>query len=383
MSLFIKSFQLFIIYLVIVVLSACTGNTKLENFKTAADAKYQNEGEGRLWAQASLIDKSLRKSNKLLNDPNTDAYLQEIMDEVFPEFSGKIQIKAVNLPSFNAFALPNGSIYIHVGLLARLENEAQLASILAHEGIHFVNRHGAKQRNKRRTNENIAATLSFVFTPIFSNLALASSVAGYSQTLEFEADNEGFKRLVSAGYNPHESVKVFQFLADEIKINKDNEPYFFATHPRLVERISSFKKLSQEYANQGKENTDLFLQRTFKARMAGLSSDLEHGRYENLIHLLNQSNAQTRYQGKHLYYLGEAYRRRGKEGDLNLALENYLESTKQNKEQLDAYKGLGLVYRQLGKKEEAILAFENYLSINSEANDRGFIESYIKQLLDK
>ena len=67
-----------------------------------------------------------------------------------------IRVRIVDSPSLNAFALPNGSIYINTGMLTRLDNEAQLATVLAHEGVHFTHKHSWQQRRKHRMRSTLA-----------------------------------------------------------------------------------------------------------------------------------------------------------------------------------------------------------------------------------
>src|SRR2546426_7325972 len=68
-------------------------------------------------------------------------------------------------PTLNAFAMPNGRIYVHSGLLSRLDNEAQLATILGHEMTHVTSRH-ALRFTRDATNKQI----------LFTVLAVAASI---------------------------------------------------------------------------------------------------------------------------------------------------------------------------------------------------------------
>ena len=97
-----------------------------------------------------------------------------------------MHVRIYDSTELNAFALPNGSIYFNIGLLARIENEAQLATILAHEAAHFIEKHSFRQRV---SSKNYAA---FAVSGIpFSRLVAVSSISGFSQDLEREADKKG------------------------------------------------------------------------------------------------------------------------------------------------------------------------------------------------
>src|SRR3990172_11242273 len=96
-------------------------------FKPEAD-------ERQLWAQAEREEEKLLKRVKVYDDPLLEEYLGRVGDRLLPA-----QVKAaggpgvrfggLSDPTLNAFAMPNRRIYVHTGLLARLDNEAQLAMI--------------------------------------------------------------------------------------------------------------------------------------------------------------------------------------------------------------------------------------------------------------
>src|SRR3989454_6108409 len=97
--------------------------------------------ELRLWAQAEKEEEQLQKKTKPYDDPLLDEYLGKIGDKLLPD-----EVRAAGGPGFrfgvmsdptlNAFAMPNGRIYVHSGLLSRLDNEAPLATILGPETTH-------------------------------------------------------------------------------------------------------------------------------------------------------------------------------------------------------------------------------------------------------
>ena len=107
---------------------------ELPPWASAADFRELAPGEKSLWQEADEFDRALAHAGKVNPDPALNAYLQGIMDRLYPEFGGRLRVRPLNAQQINAFALPNGSIYVNSGLIARFENEAQLATVLAHEG---------------------------------------------------------------------------------------------------------------------------------------------------------------------------------------------------------------------------------------------------------
>src|SRR5210317_1520757 len=114
--------------------------------KSGADTKSLTPEETRLWHSAEELDDQFRKAGYIYDDAVLQSYLEAVMHKLYPEYVGSITVRIVDSPSLNAFALPNGSIYINTGMLSRLDNEAQVATILAHEGVHFTHKHSWQQR---------------------------------------------------------------------------------------------------------------------------------------------------------------------------------------------------------------------------------------------
>ena len=119
-----------------VLLGGCN-TLPVRSLTSASDARAANDEEGRVWVAAEDFDLALERQDALYPDPALQTYVQSVGDHLFPEFRGVVRYQVLNSPDLNAFALGNGSIYINSGMLARLDNEAQLATILAHEVTHF------------------------------------------------------------------------------------------------------------------------------------------------------------------------------------------------------------------------------------------------------
>lgn len=106
--------------------------------------------ETSLWHEADEFDQALARASKINSDPALTVYLQGIMDRLYPEFKGRLRVHLLNAQHINAFALPNGSVYVNAGLIARFQNEAQLATVMAHEGAHFTHRHSLQQAEQAK-----------------------------------------------------------------------------------------------------------------------------------------------------------------------------------------------------------------------------------------
>ena len=151
----------------------------------------------------------------------------------------KYKVTILNAPAINAFALPNGQLYITRGLVALANDKAELASVLAHEMGHVIARHAAIREEQAKQ----AAIISHVVNDVLSDpqmgaLALAKSkltLASFSRAQEFEADGIGVGISARAGFDPFGASR---FLTD-MQRNADLKAAGGNTDPRALDFLSS------------------------------------------------------------------------------------------------------------------------------------------------
>ncbi len=348
-------------------------------WQQAVNPENLTRDEKNLWADADGFDKAMVRSGKLRKDPALTAYVQGIMDRLYPDFGGELQVHAINSGQLNAFALPNGSVYINTGLLARLQNEAQLATVLAHEGAHFVNRHSFQQSEQVKSMSTLALVVGMAGVPLVGDIVALSSMMGFSREHETEADNIGYKRLVAAGYSAKEAPKTFEHLIADIKALEIEEPFFFASHPKLQERVDNFRELSKDAAD-GEIGYESYVPAIRNVRLFTLQEDLEAYRFKQLILVLSDADRRREYPPEAGYFLGEAYRLRNKEGDLELAAGEYTLSIELAPGFAPPYRSLGLLHYKQGEKTLAVPLFKRYLELAPAAPDREYVETYLKDI---
>ena len=145
---------------------------------------------------------------------------------------------AVDHNSVNASALPGGYIFITKGMLQKLQTEAQLAAILAHETSHVVARDTSNAiSNQIGLGLLLAAAASGTNSRgALTAAQLAQQIIGlqYSKKDEREADLAGMDYMVAAGYNPYGMVETMQMLQQN---QKDRVVEFLSTHPSPQNRL--------------------------------------------------------------------------------------------------------------------------------------------------
>jgi len=160
----------------------------------ADDAEFSpHQDEERLWATANRLERHLELEQPFYEDPRLDSYLAEVTEKLIPEPMQKAElkprIKVLRSPSVNAFILPNGAMYITAGLLARIKNEAQLATILSHELGHYMNRHALKESRNTQNKEKAASLMGLLLGGGLGHEATQvwtmASTSGYSRELRW------------------------------------------------------------------------------------------------------------------------------------------------------------------------------------------------------
>ncbi len=355
------------------------------------------EDERRMWTQVADAQKDLEASGVLYRDRELDAYLNGVARRLAPADVQQVipfRISVIQNPKLNAFALPNGGIYVHSGMLARLDNEAQLATVLAHEMTHATHRHAVRGQRDLKSKAAAAAVLNVTFggVPIvgplatmFGNLGTTAAITGYSRDLEREADVVGLALAVKAGYDPTEAPTVFEELKREVEAEKIEEPFFYSTHPRLEERIETYRDLlATEYrgARGGATNARAFLERTAGAILDTATQELKAGRFAVAERLAAKYGGVRRQDPRGAYTLGEVARQRGGEGDPQRAIEHYRKAIALDATYPDPNRSLGLVHFKRGEKRLARRFLETYLRLAPKAADRAYVQETIRLCAD-
>jgi beta-barrel assembly-enhancing protease len=389
---------------------------------------YQPEAdEKQLWSDAEKEEEKLAKLAKSWGDPLLEEYLSGVAAKLVPEEARQagapaVRIAVVKDPTLNAFSMPNGKVYIHTGLLSRLENESQLAMILGHELTHVTNRHALKfnrdPRNKPIffTMAGIAAALggagaagqqqgqgnyvsaevlrstSSVFLGLGLRLAFIAAVNGFGHDLEREADREGMERMVAAGYDPREAPRVFELLRDDHGDGGRLENFFFGNHPQLDERIANTRELLKTHprprdAGALAASAEDFTLRTRTVVRENAALDIRAGRFGLAKAQLDRVlSLAPRDPTTHLYF-GDLYRLQAQRANaadkpllLGQAREAYERAAQLDATFPDPFRQLGLLYYQSKDPEKAKGAFRTYLSLKPDAPDARRIKEYLVEL---
>ena len=225
------------------LLASCASNpTGGTNFVLMSEKKELEVGK-------EEADKLL-KNTPIYHDAKLEAYVNKVGQKLAavsdrPNLTYHFTI--IDSPDINAFALPGGYVYVNRGLLAYINNEAQLAAVMGHEIGHITARHAVRQQTAAQTSKILSAAV-VIATGVSSlgdtaNLFGGALISGYGREMELEADELGAEYIYRAGYDPNAVIDVIEVLKSHEDFMKKTQGSgssyhgLFATHPRNDTRL--------------------------------------------------------------------------------------------------------------------------------------------------
>lgn len=305
------------------------------------------------------IRQSVRGRLKFIEDPEIELYVDRIGRRLLDAVGNTrypYRFFVVEDGSTNAFAVPGGNIFLHSGLIQRVESTDELASVVAHEIVHVHARHFAALAAPDETV--LLGMLGVFLAPVLGPAVLAAPVVSMTRQLEFsrqmeeQADNLGVGYLARAGYDPQAAVDFMEKLYREKLLNPVGTPTYLMSHPLTEQRI----------ANMAASIRGLGLTRP---RFKG-ADDIE--RLKLLIELRSEPNAVVERRKKAhekdpeaaapAYLLGAAYAATGRWRAARDLLER---AARLDPALPSVHRDLGRAYSRTGEPAKAHAAFEAML----------------------
>ena len=213
----------------------------------------------------------MKEQTPLSKDKFTNSYVNCVADAITRETGSSYQweVNVFNDEAINAFALPGGKIGVYTGILQVASTQDQLAAVIGHEVAHVLANHG-----NERVSVAFAADSGLKMAQILAGaptqqkaqllglLGLGAQVGvllPYGRTQESEADILGLEYMAKAGFDPRQSVTLWQNMA---KVGGKKPPELLSTHPSNATRIKelnsrmepAMKLYKQARANNKKPN---------------------------------------------------------------------------------------------------------------------------------
>ena len=197
--------------------------------------------------------REILKKEKISKDPRLNSMVQRVGKNIANAAKRddyKWEFYVIDKDILNAFCLPGGKIFVYTGLFKAVENDDQLAVVMAHEVAHALARHGAERVSMvqlAQVGQVVGGAVlqgskyGNIFNAAYGLGAQFGVILPYSRTFEYESDEIGLYLMTNAGYDPNESIRFWQNMK---KLKKGaNPPAFLSTHPADNDRIARLKKL--------------------------------------------------------------------------------------------------------------------------------------------
>ncbi len=223
------------------VLALCAGGCSLP---LASESEMNTQGDAEF--------QKMRNQIPISTDARQRAYVNCVANAIIRELPPPYvvqdwEIEVFDSEEVNAFALPGGNMGIFAGMFKVAENQDQLAAVIGHEIAHVTEQHALKRYNREATTRigviGVAAATGTgqAGADLLGMAAQVGLSLPFSRSEEAEADTVGLRYMAAAGFDPRQSVPLWQNMK---KKNKLGPPEFLSTHPspdnRIDELIAQF-----------------------------------------------------------------------------------------------------------------------------------------------
>ncbi|MEY3787395.1 MAG: hypothetical protein RLZ75_1602 [Pseudomonadota bacterium] len=225
------------------LLSACiTSPTGRSQFVFMPDAQVNQMG-------LDAFD-TLKKEKKISNNSQYNQLASCISKAIVSEQAGSWEVVVFEDKSPNAFALPSNKIGVHTGMLTLVDNQDQLAAVIGHEVGHVLAKHSNERASQEMAVSQGMAMIQAIGSPQSALGQTAFGLLGvgaeygvlmpYSRIQESEADIIGVDLMAKAGFDPRQSIGLWQKMEQASQGQQPIE--FLSTHPANATRIQSLEQ---------------------------------------------------------------------------------------------------------------------------------------------
>lgn len=210
----------------------------------------------------------------LLRDPDIEHALEKLAKPVLDAAglpSGSVRVLVINDSSLNAFVVDQRHIFIHSGLLLKMESPSQLQAVLAHEAAHIANGHLSRRIQNKRTANSVAGlglALAVAAAAAGADPAAAGGLSigvassadrlfkSHTRAEESAADASAVRYMLSAGANPEAFVEVLKIFEGQEMLSLSRQDPYARTHPLSRDRVRAVSALAKAAAQKSGKETE-------------------------------------------------------------------------------------------------------------------------------
>lgn len=331
----------------------------------AAETAIEDD-ERTLWRQAQKVRKELEDGEHFFADENLSTYLNGVLRGLLhyplPAEAPVPAVYVLRATDQIAWTFADGLILFSTSQLARLQNEAQLASLLGHELAHFLARHSLIKKR---------------FSKLSSSTVERMDV---SRDQEIFSDRLGLDLMREAGYDPREALRML-ILIERDNVNSSGSVRAWRSHPFVPERIKALRgEIAHEVDADARVGEARYSEAIADLLLASAEIELSDGLLDRADSSIMRHLQLRPESGRGYYVQAEITRRTmpdgGQSGEVRLAYERALEFAPDDP---DVLRALGLLYHKSGDASRSTEMFTNYLHVTPDAVDRKIIERYLER----
>ncbi|WP_348767321.1 M48 family metallopeptidase [uncultured Salinisphaera sp.] len=233
--------RIYVASLLLLLVACATSPTGRNQLKLFSEEKI---------AQMGIQSYQQMKQEEPIDTSTADnRYVKCVADAITRVTGGEWEVTVFKDDQVNAFALPGGKIGVYSGLLDVAKTDDQLAAVIGHEVGHVLADHGNERVSQQAATQGGLQVVSAFLggsggggnQAVMSALGLGAQVGillPFSRTQESEADTIGLELMARAGFDPRESVALWQNMA---AAGGEKPAEFMSTHPSNQHRINNLE----------------------------------------------------------------------------------------------------------------------------------------------
>ncbi len=219
-----------------------------------------------------LLTAPARAATTLLRDADMEYALGRLAAPVLSAAGlspSGVQVLVVDDSSLNAFVVSSRHIFIHSGLINRLDSAAQLQAVIAHEAAHISNGHLTQRLGNMqaaRTAAGLGLALAAAAVVAGSGEAAAGLAIGtqssamrrfltHTRAEESSADLSSIRYLVSAGVDPQGAIEVQELFSGQEALAVGRQDPYLRTHPLNRDRLRALRSVVAGYRSTAPGDT--------------------------------------------------------------------------------------------------------------------------------
>ncbi|MGR3711534.1 MAG: M48 family metalloprotease [Shimia sp.] len=185
---------------------------------------------------------------------------------------GSVRILLIDDASLNAFVVDSSHIYLHTGLVMKLNTPEKLQAVIAHEAAHIANGHLTRRManlDSARTAAGLGLALALAAAAATGRGDVAGAIAigtqataqrqflAHTRAEEASADQSGVRYMAAAGIDPVGALEVHKIFEGQELLNITRQDPYMRSHPLTRDRVRAMERFVKAYGGNARPQPEL------------------------------------------------------------------------------------------------------------------------------